>query len=163
MRRGLRVLRNPVGWYRAARWLAGHRIPLLPRFIDYTVRITFGCWVPHTAKIGRNVVLGYAGLGVVIHDHAIIGDRVEIGQGVTLGGNARQKGHPEIADDVYIGCGAKVLGPVKVGEGSVIGANSVVLCDVPEHCVVVGAPARVIREGIDVQQYLFHRRRNAGN
>lgn len=156
MRNLLRVFSGPMVWYRLANWLYRKHIPLLPRLIDYSSRILFACWVPHTAQIGRNTVLGYGGLSIVIHDRALIGDNVHIGVGVVIGGNARQPGQPKIGDDVYIGSGAKILGPIIVGRESIVGANSVVLTNVPNNCVVAGVPARVVHEGIHINQYLWH-------
>jgi serine O-acetyltransferase len=89
---------------------------------------------------------------------AVIGDRVHIDQGVTIGGNATSEGVPRVEDDVYIGAGAKLLGPILIGRGSVIGANAVVVKDVPQRSVVAGVPAVVIREDIEVRNYLYHRR-----
>ena len=150
--------RSPIACYRLSRWLAEKHVPAIPRLIDYISRFVYSCWLPHTARVGKNLGLGYGGLGVVIHSNAVIGDNVHIGQCVTLGGNGREYGQPEICDNVYIGCGAKILGPVKVGQGSIIGANSVVLKNVPERCVVAGIPARVIHEDIDIGHYLWHLR-----
>lgn len=156
MGNNISLFRSAIGWYYLANWLASYRVPLIPSLLDYGSRFVFASWVPHTAKIGKNVVLAYGGLGIVIHSDAVIGNNVEIGQSVLVGGNGREYGAPEICDHVYIGSGAKVLGPIKVGRGAVIGANSVVLKDVPENCVVVGIPARVIKENIDINQYLWH-------
>lgn len=150
--------RSALGWYRIARYLDKHDVPLLPSIVDYFIRLIFACWIPHSAKIGKNVVLGYGGLGIVIHSKAIIGDNVEIGQGVTIGGNARVHGEPTICDNVYIGCGAKLLGPITVGRGAIIGANSVVLENVPENSVVAGIPARILHKDIDTEHYLWHRK-----
>lgn len=144
--------------YRVARWLADRGVPALPRLIDYINRLVFACWVPHEATIGRDVVLGYGGLGIVIHQDSVIGDRVHIDQGVTIGGNATEFGVARIGNDVYVGAGAKILGPISIGDDSVIGANAVVLADVPPRCVAVGIPARVVRTDIDPKTFLYHKR-----
>lgn len=149
---------SAVSFYRVARWLHKRGIPVVPRLIDYAVRVGFACWVPHTAEVGEGVVFGYGGLGIVIHDNAIIGDRVHIDQSVTIGGSATKRGVPRIESDVYIGAGAKVLGPIVVGTNCVIGANAVVTRDIPAGSVAVGVPARVIRSGIKLDRYLCHRR-----
>jgi len=80
-----------------------------------------------------------------VHPRAIIGERVRINPGVVIGGRSGHKPVPVIEDDVEIGVGAKVLGPVRVGRGAVVGANAVVLHDVPPGAVVVGIPARILR------------------
>jgi serine O-acetyltransferase len=149
---------GPIIYYRISNWLYSHRIPLLPRLIDIMVRCVFACWLPHSAKIGKNLVLGYGGLGVVIHSLCEIGEDVQIDQGVTLGGNATSFGAPKIGSNVYIGAGAKILGPVVVGQGTVIGANAVVTRDIPPRSVAVGIPARVIKTDIDIDDFLHHKR-----
>jgi serine O-acetyltransferase len=144
--------------YRVARWLHVHRVPMLPKFLDLVARAVFSCWVPHSATIGRRVLLGYGGLGVVIHSAATIGDDAHIDQHVTIGGSATRLGVPTIGRGVYVGAGAKILGPITVGDHAVIGANAVVIRDVPPRCLVVGVPARIIKSDIDPSQFLVHRR-----
>jgi len=90
-------------------------------------------------------VLGYSGLGTVLHARAVIGARVVIGSCVTVGGRSGHFDVPVIEDDVEIGSGAKILGPIRVGRGAIIGANAVVIRDVPAHAVVAGIPAKVLR------------------
>ena len=147
--------------YRIARWLADRRVPALPRLIDYLNRLVFSCWIPHEARIGRDVVLGDGGLGIVIPQDSGIGGRVHIDQGVTIGGNATEFGVATIGNDVYIGAGAKVLGPISIGADAVIGANAVVLADVPPRCVAAGVPARIVRRDIDPRLFLYHKRPKA--
>lgn len=147
---------NPLWLHRIAHALSAWHIPVIPRIIDYLIRGLFACWLPHSATVGRRVVLGYGGLGIVIHGEAQIGDDVHIDQCVTIGGNATEHGVPTIGNGVYIGAGAKILGPVVIGSNSVIGANAVVVTDIPSHCVAVGVPAHVIRSGIDPATFLYH-------
>lgn len=147
---------NPYHFYRVSHYLYTRKVPFLPKMTDYFVRLIFGCWLPHTAKIGKGLKLGYGGMCVVIHSNAVIGDNVHIDQGVTLGGNATEYGAPKIGNNIYIGCGAKVLGPVTVGDGVVIGANAVVIQDVPANTVAAGVPAHIIHENIDISEYLYH-------
>jgi serine O-acetyltransferase len=128
-----------------AHWLWKHHVPLLPRLLTLFIRILFATQLPHETQLGRGVKLNYSGLGTVLHPRAVIGNRVEIGPGVVIGGRSQIWEVPVIEDDVMIGVGAKVLGPVRVGRGAVIGANAVVLHDVPPGAVVGGIPARILR------------------
>jgi len=128
-----------------AHWLWRHHIPLLPKLLTLFNRVVFAAQVPAGTRIGKGVRLNYSGLGTVIHARCVIGDRVEIGPGVVIGGRSKLYEVPVIEADVHIGVGAKVLGPVRVGRGAEIGANAVVLHDVPPGAVVVGIPARVLK------------------
>jgi serine O-acetyltransferase len=132
-------------------WLWMRRVPLLPRLLSLFNRIVFSTQIPAGTRIGKDVRLNYSGLGTVLHARAVIGDRVEIGPGVVIGGRSEIFEVPVIEDDVVIGVGAKVLGPVRIGRGAVIGANAVVVHDVPPGAVVAGIPARVLRIGPKTQ------------
>ena len=90
----------------------------------------------------------------MIHSNSVLGENVHIGAGVLIGRNGRTPGTPVIEDNVYIGYGAVVMGPIRVGRGSVIGANAVVMKDVPAGVVVAGVPARIIRKGVDAETYI---------
>ena len=128
-----------------AHWLWKRRIPLLPVLLTSFNRVVFATQLPAATQVGRGVRLNYSGLGTVIHPRAVIGDHVEIGPGVVIGGRSEIWDVPVIEDHVQVGVGAKILGPVRVGRGAVIGANAVVLQDVPAGAVVGGVPARILR------------------
>ena len=128
-----------------AHWLHKHHVPLLPLLLSLTNRVLFSVDLPAATRIGKGSELKHSGLGTVVHPRAIIGDRVSINPGVVIGGRSGHKPVPVIEDDVEIGVGAKVLGPVRVGRGAIVGANAVVLHDVPPGAVVVGIPARILR------------------
>ncbi len=118
---------------------------MAPRLLRRLTLYLHSSFVPFEAEIGEGTELGYGGMGVVIHPDARIGRGVFIAPQVTIGGRSGLPGVPSIGDDVLIGTGAKVLGPIRIGARSVIGANAVVVRDVPEGAVVAGAPARQLR------------------
>ena len=132
--------------HRVAHALAGAGIPLLPRSISMLARAVTGIEIHPAARIGQGLFIDH-GAGVVIGETADIGDNVTIYQGVTLGGTgfATGKRHPTVQDNVTIGSGAKLLGPITVGHGAKIGANSVVITDVPPNSTVVGNPGHPVR------------------
>ncbi len=117
------------------------RIPVLNRVLRMTQMVFGGIELGNDIVLGRGVYLVHS-LGTVIGGRAVVGDRVRFLGNNTVG-TARDNGHPVIEDDVEIGCGARILGPVRIGRGAVIGANAVVLADVPAYAVAVGMPARV--------------------
>ncbi|WP_422486836.1 serine O-acetyltransferase EpsC [Gudongella sp. DL1XJH-153] len=119
---------------------------LLARMISQRARRITGIEIHPGATLGKRLFIDH-GMGIVIGETAEVGDNVTIYHGVTLGGiggSKNEKRHPTVNDGVVIGAGAKILGPVKIGSNSKIGANSVVLKDVPNGCTAVGAPARLI-------------------
>lgn len=87
---------NSYHFYRLANFLYLKKVPIIPKLIDYFIRLIFSCWLPHTTKIGKGLKLGYGGLGVVVHSNCVIGEDVHIDQGVTIGGNATEFGVPTI-------------------------------------------------------------------
>jgi serine O-acetyltransferase len=132
--------------HRVAHALHGAGVPLLPRSIALAARTVTGIEIHPAARIGAGLFIDH-GSGVVIGETAEIGDDVTLYQGVTLGGTgfASGKRHPTVQDNVTIGSGAKLLGPITVGHGAKIGANSVVITDVPPNSTVVGNPGHPVR------------------
>ena len=133
-------------FYRIAHALERGKVPLVPRMIMTTARALTGIEIHPAAQIGRGLFIDH-GMGVVIGETAVIHDNVTLFQGVTLGGTGKERGkrHPTIGSNVVIGAGAKVLGNITIGRDSMIGANAVVIRDVPEHSTVVGVPGRITR------------------
>src|SRR6266702_2512528 len=125
-------------------WRRGWRIPA--RFLSQVARFLTGIEIHPAAKIGSGLFIDH-GMGVVIGETAEIGENVTLYQGVTLGGTGFSTGkrHPTIEDNVTIGSGAKLLGPITIGHGSKIGANTVVIHDVPPNSTVVGNPGHPVR------------------
>ena len=121
-------------------------VPLAPRMLANVMKVVTGVEIHPAAQIGRGLFIDH-GAGVVIGETAEVGDDVTMYQGVTLGGTgfARGKRHPTVGNEVMIGSGAKLLGPIDVGARSKIGANSVVIHDVPENATVVGNPGHPVR------------------
>ena len=132
--------------HRVSHALYGAGVPLLPRVLSYLTTALTGVEIHPAARIGRGLFIDH-GVGVVIGETAEVGDDVTIYQGVTLGGTgfARGKRHPTVGDEVMIGAGSALLGPIVVGERSKIGANSVVIHDVPPNSTVVGNPGHPVR------------------
>jgi serine O-acetyltransferase len=132
--------------HRIAHALYDAGVPMMPRFLANATKVVTGVEIHPAAKIGRALFIDH-GAGVVIGETAEIGDDVTLYQGVTLGGTgfARGKRHPTVGDDVVVGSGAKLLGPIEVGERAKIGANSVVIHDVPANSTVVGNPGHPVR------------------
>lgn len=132
--------------HRVANALFRSGVPLLPRAIAAIARALTGIEIHPAAEIGPGLFIDH-GMGVVIGETAQLGANVTIYQGVTLGGTgfATGKRHPTVEDNVTIGSGAKLLGPIRVGHGSKIGANTVVIHDVPPNSTVVGNPGHPVR------------------
>ena len=139
---GLKAVRS----HRKAHWCYMHNLKFLARWISQASRHRTGIEIHPGATIGKRLVIDH-GMGIVIGETAEIGDDCLIYHGVTLGGTGKDVGkrHPTIGNNVLIGTGAKVLGPITVGDGSRVAANAVVLKDIPENSTAVGSPARVVK------------------
>jgi len=144
--------------HRISRPLFKLRIPLLPRFFSQLARFLTGIEIHPGAQIDEGLFIDH-GMGVVIGETAVVGKNVTLYQGVTLGGTGKEKGkrHPNIGDNVVIGTGAKILGNITVGDNSYIGANAVVVKDVPPNSTVVGVPGRITKQdGMKIDTTLDH-------
>jgi serine O-acetyltransferase len=139
-------------------WRRGWTIPA--RFLSHIARFLTGIEIHPAARLGPGLFIDH-GMGVVIGETAEVGENVTLLQGVTLGGTSlkREKRHPTLGDNVVVGAGAKIIGAFKIGDGSRIGAGSVVVREVPANSVVVGVPGRVtyrdgqrVEGGIDLDQ-----------
>jgi len=133
--------------YRVAHFFYTIHLFFLARLISQISRSLTGIEIHPGAQIGRGLFIDH-GMGVVIGETAIIGDNVLLYQGVTLGGTGlgKEKRHPTIGNNVVIGTGAKVLGNITIGDNSYIGANAVVIKDVPPNSTVVGVPGRITKQ-----------------
>lgn len=137
---------HAVLWHRFSHVLWNRRLKWLARFISTLARFFTGIEIHPAARIGRRFFIDH-GMGVVIGETAEVGDNCTLYHAVTLGGTSWEKGkrHPTLGNDVVVGAGAKVLGPITIGAGSRIGSNAVVVKDVPPRSTVVGVPAHVVR------------------
>ncbi len=133
--------------HRVAHWLWEKGVPVIPRLISHMSRFLTGIEIHPGAKFGKGVFIDH-GMGVVIGETSEIGDYVTLYQGVTLGGTGKEKGkrHPTVGMNVVIAAGAKVLGPITIGDDSKVGAGAVVIRDVPPRCTVVGIPGKVVMQ-----------------
>jgi serine O-acetyltransferase len=144
-------------FHRVSRWLWLREQHLLGRIVSHLGKLLSGIEIHPGAEIGRRLFVDH-GTGVVIGETAVIGDDVTLYQGVTLGGTSLYKGkrHPTLGDGVIVGSGAQVLGPISVGAGARIGANAVVLTDVPTGTTMVGIPARMIEQRGKEREFLAY-------
>lgn len=136
---------HAIWFYRLTHALWRADVPVIPRFISHIARFLTGIEIHPGAQLGPGLFIDH-GMGVVIGETAEIGRNVTLYQGVTLGAQTLHTGkrHPTLGDNVVVGAGAKILGPVSVGEECVIGAGAVVVDDVPSHATVVGVPGHVV-------------------
>lgn len=149
---------NAINEYRIARWFYLHHMEPIAWLLRSWTYLVHNSFVPYKCEIGARTILGYKGIGCVIHSGTKIGKDCVIGTNVTIGGghdgskkqileyNDIRRIVPVIGDRVYIGTGAKILGNIVIGDDVIIGANAVVISDVPSRCVMGGIPAKVLRE-----------------
>ncbi len=133
--------------HRIAHFFYNKKLFFIARFISQVSRLLTGIEIHPGAKIGKRFFIDH-GMGVVIGETTVIGDDVLLYQGVTLGGTGLEKGkrHPTIGNSVVVGAGAKILGNITIGDNSYVGANAVVIKDVPPNSTVVGVPGRITKQ-----------------
>jgi serine O-acetyltransferase len=138
-----------IKWFRLMRWLYYHKLKFLANFIRKVIRLYYSCDIYPTCQIGNGTTFYHQGLGCVFHERVVIDKDCKIYQNVTFGGNGKENqlypGAPHICEGATVYAGACILGPIRVGKNAIVGANAVVLKDIPDNCVAVGVPA-VIRE-----------------
>jgi serine O-acetyltransferase len=145
---------NAITIYRIGHWCFIKKIPIVPKITWAINFLLFNSHIPASAKIGVGTKFAYGGIACVIHNRAVIGENCIIGSNVTIGGKSKSFGVPIIGNNVYLATGSKILGSVKIGDGVMVGANAVVVKDVPDRCVVAGIPAKVIKEDIEIEDYI---------
>jgi serine O-acetyltransferase len=140
--------------HRVAHFLWSIKLKLIARIFSHLARIFTGIEIHPGAQIGRRFFIDH-GMGVVIGETAIIGDDCTLYHGVTLGGTTWKKGkrHPTLKNNVVIGAGAKVLGPITLGNNSKVGSNAVVVTDIPNDSTAVGIPAKIIESGEKLKKF----------
>lgn len=137
---------HAIFWHRISHFLFQHKFKFLARLISQFARFLTGIEIHPGAKIGKGFFIDH-GMEVVIGETTEIGNNATLYQGVTLGGTGKEKGkrHPTLGNNVTVAAGAKILGNIKIGDNSVIGAGSVVIKDVPPDSTVVGVPGRIVK------------------
>ena len=149
---------NAINKYRIERWCYLHKLKPIALIVRSYIYLIHNSYIPPQCEIGEGTLFGYKGIGVIIHSDSVIGKNCIIGSNVTVGGgggNANLRNRieefdsirrkvPVIGDNVEISTGAKIIGSVVIGDNVIIGANAVVLHDIPSNAVAVGVPARVI-------------------
>ncbi len=137
---------HAITLHRLTHELWNAHVPFFPRLMSQIVRFLTGIEIHPGAQIGSGLFIDH-GMGLVVGETAIVGDRVILHQDVTLGGTGKQQGkrHPTLGNDVVVGVGAKILGAITIGDGARIGGGAVVVKDVPPYATAIGVPARIVR------------------
>ena len=132
-------------FYKIGHFFAKHKMGFVAKFFQLQNRIFYGNAISPRCSIGKGTRFPHGGLGVLLHDETKIGENCTIHCGVKVVGTPGKDGAATIGDDVIIGANSVLIGPIKIGNGSIIGAGSIVTKDLPQHVVAVGNPARIIK------------------
>jgi serine O-acetyltransferase len=141
--------------HRLSRTMYVLHLHFLARLIDGVIRVLFAARIPAQADIDRTVHFSHNGLAVVVTKESKIGPECQIGTHVVLGSNWPEAGAPTLGSNVVIHCGAKILGPITIGDGAVVAANAVVRTNIPARCLAAGVPATIKRENLDTARYRY--------
>lgn len=135
---------NAIYLYRISRWLYLHHIPILPKLIMLLIFLCYNCSIPYKTRIGKGSAFSHGGMGVLINSAVEIGQQCRIGNNVSIVGQGPYKFVPKIGNQVFIGAGAVIQGPVIIEDHVIIAPNSVVNRSVHSYAIVAGVPAKVI-------------------
>ena len=140
---------NAITLHRIGHWFHNRGMGPVAWLIDKIIFLLFNSYLPSSARIGRGTKCAYGGIGMVVHADAVVGTGCILGQGITIGAKEGYAGTgrhaaPRIGNNIYIGAGSRILGGIVIGDSVIIGVNSVVLKDLPDHAIAAGAPARVV-------------------
>lgn len=136
---------NAITFHRIGHWLFLNKMKFFSKIIDGLIFFIYNSYIPSSAKIGKNTVFAYKGIGVVIHSKAIIGNNCVIGQNITIGGKKGDSNPPNIGNGVYIGAGSRIIGDITIGDNCIIGVNSVVNKSFPSDTTIIGIPGRELK------------------
>lgn len=131
-----------IKFYRISRWFYFHKMKLLAHIIYHLMQITLGCTIPYSAELEEGVIIAHFH-GIVIHQDSKIGEKTIIYQNVCIGGRNGKTG-AIIGKNCLLGAGCCILGDIKIGNNVKVGANAVVLEDIPDNCTVIGVPAKIV-------------------
>ena len=145
---------NLIYFYRFSHWLFVNKLTFLSKLVYRINFLIFNSSVPPSVKIGRGTKFAYGGIGVVIHHSVEIGAECIIGQGITIGGRNKYETSPKIGNRVYIGAGARILGPITSGSEVIISPNSVVIHNIPSNSIAIGMPAKVTKSNIYIKDFI---------
>lgn len=143
-------------FYRISRWFFERKVPLIPKLFQLIIFVFYNCRVPRSAVIGKGSFFVVKGIGVSLHDNTVIGKNCSIGIGVKVVGKSPFTNVPNIGNEVFIGPGAVLIGPIIIEDNVIIGANAVVTKSIPKGSIVGGIPAKIIGHIEDLDYDISH-------
>ena len=138
-------MKIPIYLYRIGHFFYKNKLRIPALFFTYLNKFLFGVWLPSSAIIGKNLTLGYWGIGTVIHNNTVLGINCLISQNVTIGRNFGDKNVPIIGNNVYIGAGSVIFGEIRIGNNVIIGANSLINKNIQSNTIVAGNPFKILK------------------